>query len=546
VVLLSPTNSVQALCGCMFGRRPLPRVPGAGSMERGLSSDPKYSPSAAVFVVRDGLRTILTMEAAYKGPREPISMVLPVPTSIGRSDVSTLPGSLFRNLDRRTAPRVQHVFPACPVRRPRPARAPTSSGSFGSGAGMAESAAPAPAPPPVEVVDEWSVDEYDISVLDANQSTGLLTYLREHHLALPADAEPVLRRYIETNHRFVLATVDPSRAHTLDDDTMVLSPLQIRYESPNLTVPVRLGTLNSPGEQELLLYVLASDGRYEIANRPSVSAPTDLRLERNAAGNLAGLYKGLMDELFHQTPAAAVTEFAHTLGSRIGFNNIRRFGLTDDDRRGKRWTLTRIRHRFGKNLNDDLVLRRTETPLRLQSRVGPMRNVGVWAPQGESAFHVRFLVRHRECASTERRRQLARQFAVAESMLAEDQTPWPGTLLRDPVPALGIMPGSTAPSQWPRPRVEATPAPVEPPAEWAAVEANEVEGAVTANEASAARTEAPAGAGAPTAPVNASAPRAPSVDSGACRAGGAANGAWFVLLLALVAIRRRRFGEADL
>ncbi|MEM7608591.1 MAG: hypothetical protein AAF411_24825 [Myxococcota bacterium] len=253
-----------------------------------------------------------------------------------------------------------------------------------------------------------------------------------------------------------------------------------------------------------------------------------------------------MDELFHQTPAAAVTEFAHTLGSRIGFNNIRRFGLTDDDRRGKRWTLTRIRHRFGKNLNDDLVLRRTDTPLRLQSRVGPMRNVGVWAPQGESAFHVRFLVRHRECASTERRRQLARQFAVAESMLAEDQTPWPGTLLRDPVPALGIMPGSTAPSQWPRPRVEATPAPVEPPAEWAAVEANEVEGAVTANEASAARTEAPAGAGAPTAPVNASAPRAPSVDSGACRAGGAANGAWFVLLLALVAIRRRRFGEADL
>ena len=452
-----PAESADALCTCML-RRPPPVQ--AGTQSGSIASDPAYSPSAAVFILRDGVKTVLTVETAYEGPKEPISMVLPVPTTIGRDQVRTVPGSLFRNLDRRTAPRVDHFFPACRRARPRRMAAALGDGSGGGGGGFAEAAAPQP--PPVEVIDEWELDEYDITVLSASQSNGLLDFLRERGLDLGTEAEPALRAYIETDHRFVFATVDPSRAHTIGEDTMVLSPLQLEYESENLTVPVRLGTVNSPGEQELLLYVLSKDGRHEVANRTSVAAPTDLRLQRSASGAVAELYSSIIDEQFRRMPGAVVTEFAHTLGSRVGYNNVRGFGLSNEQRRAGRWTLTRMRHRFGKELDDDLVLRPAEEPLRMTRRYR-FPNSRVWTPRGQSGFHVRFVVEHNSCADQRRQRAVARRFAIAENMWGQQERPWPGELLRDDIESLGIEAGSTAPDGWPPPPPAPTPpAPPEP------------------------------------------------------------------------------------
>lgn len=442
-----------ATCSCFFEMQA-----SETSRDTSLTSDPGYSPAAAVFIVRDGLKTVLTVETAYKGPRVPLSMVFPVPTSIEREQVRTVPGSLFRNLDRRTAPRVQHLFPPCPQRRRR-MRATASLNSLGGGGSGGGSVSVDVEEPPVEVVDEWELDEYDIAVLDASQSVGLMTFLAERGLELPAEAEPLLRGYIEGGQRFVFATVDPSRAHLIGDETMVLSPLQLEFESTDLQVPVRLGTLNSPGEQEVLIYVLSRDGRYEVANRPDAVAPTDVRLNASAAGSMAELYSTLMDEQFRQTPGAVVTEFSHRLGSRVGYHNVARFGLSNEARRQGRWTLTRMRHRYGKNLQDDLVLRPAEEPLRMTRRY---RTAGarVWAPRGASGFHVRFVVEHRSCMSNRQQRSLVRRFAIAESMWSQSERPWPGDLIRDDIESLSITAGSSAPEGWP---TAPTPVVVPPP-----------------------------------------------------------------------------------
>lgn len=435
--LLPPPPSASALCSCMLFRRR------AGSVNTGITNDPGYSPAAAVFIVRDGVKTVLTMEPAYDGPKVPISMIFPVPTAIGRDQVRTVPGSIFRNLDRLTAPRVQHVFPSCRRRRRRAARMSSArlagGGGGGGGGGGTEE-------PPVQVVDEWALDEYDISVLSATESNGLLDFVRERGLELPAAAEPALRAYIETGHRFVFATVDPTRAHTVGD-RMVLSPLQLSYESDDLVVPVRLGTINSPGEQELLLYVVARGEHYEVANRESVLAPTDLRIGRENAGSAAELYGALMDEQFRQKPGAVVTEFAYRLGHRVGHHHIRRLGLSQRSRESAHWTLTRMRHRFGPNQDSDLTLRPAAAPLRMARRHRFVSRP--WAPRGANAFYVRFLVRHPGCANRRQQHRLARRSATAESMWGSTETRWPGDLLLDDVESLGITAGSSAPPGWP-------------------------------------------------------------------------------------------------
>lgn len=468
--VILPPSVVEATCFCML-RPPMPAT--STSAQAGAQLDPSYNPASAVVLVRDGRRTVLTIEAAYEGPAVELSMVVPIPSSIERDAVRTITGTAFRRLDGRTAPRVRHVWPRCRP-RPRPSRGAltASADGFGSGA-SAESTAPTPEELGIEIQDEWPVAEYDVTLLGAQESTGLLTFLRQRGLELPERASAMLRGYIETNHRFVLLRADPSRAQRLGD-AMMLSPIQIEYDSDQLVVPVRLGTLNSPGEQEVLLYVLSTDGRYVVANRPNVDAPTDLRMRPSARGSMAELYNAISDEIFRRTPGAAITEYAHTVGRHVRQSDVTPFGVgtaraaadpadstTPGERRtrnpgdSRRWTVTRIRHRYGTDLRDDLVLQSASAPLRMTRR-WRTSSLNTWAREGESAFHVQYVVEHSGCATEAQQRSAARRFATAESMWEARHDLWPGEVLLDRVALLGIEPGSSAPAGWP-------PAPTTPP-----------------------------------------------------------------------------------
>lgn len=446
-------GSAAAMCFCMLRPERTVTNPGATS---GLTSDPSYSPTAAVVMVRDGRRTVLTIEAAYQGPAVELSMVVPIPSAIDRDSVRTITGTAFRRLDARTAPRVRHVWPRC---RPRPMRMmeAASADGLGSGGGGRASVAPTPEELGIEIRDEWPVAEYDVTLLDARESTGLLTFLRQRNLDLPERATTMLRGYIETGHRFVLLQVDPSRAQRLGE-SMMLSPIQIEYDADELVVPVRLGTLNSPGEQELLLYVLSPEGRFTVANRPNVEAPTDLRMRPSARGAFAELYNAVTDEIFRRTPGAAVAEYAHVVGraGHVRFADVRPFGATaapnvsgrSASADGRRWTVSRIRHRYGTDLHDDLMLQRATTPLRMTRRWRD-DSLNTRAAAGQSGFQVQYVVEHSGCATPAQQRGAARRFATAESMWESRRDLWPGEVLVDPIPSLGIRPGSRAPAGWP-------------------------------------------------------------------------------------------------
>lgn len=528
---LCAPGQAHAVCSCMLRRPPPPE-----STDRGVATDPSYTPTAAVFVTRVGTHTILTMETAYVGPVTELSMVIPVPGPIEREQVRTIPGSDFRNLDRRTAPRVRHVWPAC--RRRRRPRMRLSADALGGGGGAAPEPRLRLEEYGVDVEDEWEVDEYDMTLLGADESTGLLRFLRDRGLELPDVAAEVLRAYIETGHRFILVDVDPSRAHQLGDK-MMLSPIQLEYDSEELRVPVRLGTLNSPGEQELLLYVLSTEGRYEVANRPSVVAPSDLRIGSSARGGVAELYRAISDEIFRQNPGAAVTEYAHLLGSRVGRFHVRRMGIPERGRRGEgrrqRWTLTRIRHRYGTDLDDDLTLRPAEEPLRMTRR-WPYRSVRTYAPRGESGFHIQYVAVHRSgCPSAAVQRRYARQWATAQSLWEADRDLWPGSVLRDPIESLGIEPGSEAPEGWPPPPPETQPPPIA-----------RTDGPMEPLQPRDAPEEpaAPEAAGAPE-PEEAPPAAPPEDDTGFCAARPGTGGPGLALALLLAAgvlLRRRRGG----
>ncbi|MFK7984574.1 MAG: DUF2330 domain-containing protein [Sandaracinaceae bacterium] len=427
-------GSASASCFCMMGPPPPPNS--------SLADQETKNPATSVFLLRDGTRTILTIEAAYEGPNGELSMIVPLPHAIEREHVRTISGTHFRRVDQRTAPRATHNFPGCSdFRRHRRTRAaPMAAGRGGFVAPVMGDA--------VEVLEEWDVDEYDVTLLSAGESTGLLGFLRTRGLELPHGAEPVLRAYIETDHRFALIQLDPEEAHVVGGQR-VLSPIQLEYQSDELRVPVRLGTLNSPGEQELLLYVLSREGRFEMANRENVIAPSGARLRDEYEGGFGAFYQGLMEQVFDAHPGAAVTEYAGRLGGgRVRVRDVWWLGLdryrTDPNpysaiswRDLRQWTVTRIRHRYGTDLDDDLVLRPTTE----------LRNPDARWPRRGNNFQVRFSVEHAggSCPSFARQQRLAREWAGTSDALWATGPVWPGDALLDPL--LGIEPGSAAPPQ---------------------------------------------------------------------------------------------------
>ena len=160
----------------------------------------------------------------------------------------------------------------------------------------------------VTVEQEFAVGHYEIVVLSSTDAADLMTWLNNQGYGVSDTAQDVLATYIEGGSQFFAAKVG------LDDPVVgggtFLEPLQVRYKSDVLSLPIRLGTLNSPGVQDLILYVLGvQTGRVGIANYPEVQVEGDCMVDA-APGDFATFYADQLDLAFADQEASWMTEYA--------------------------------------------------------------------------------------------------------------------------------------------------------------------------------------------------------------------------------------------
>ena len=62
-----------------------------------------FNDATNVVLMRDGTRTVLSMQNAYKGPPEAFAMVVPVPVVLHKENVKTLPRDVFDRVDQLAA-----------------------------------------------------------------------------------------------------------------------------------------------------------------------------------------------------------------------------------------------------------------------------------------------------------------------------------------------------------------------------------------------------------------------------------------------------------
>ncbi|HEY6038233.1 MAG TPA: DUF2330 domain-containing protein, partial [Kofleriaceae bacterium] len=170
-----------------------------------------------VVLMRDGTRTVLSMQNDYKGPLEDFAMVIPVPVVLHEKDVKTLSGEVFQHVEALGSPRLVEYWEQDPCPQPREEekydKAPRAAMA---GAGMAMDEARPMKKETVKIEAKFDVAEYQILILSATDSTGLETWLNQNHYKIPAGAEPLLRPYVESGMKFFVAKVDAKKVKMVD------------------------------------------------------------------------------------------------------------------------------------------------------------------------------------------------------------------------------------------------------------------------------------------------------------------------------------------
>jgi len=369
-----------------------------------------YNNATLVVLMRDGTRTVLSMQNNYQGPPEEFAMVVPVPVVLAKENVKTLPVEVFGRVDRLAAPRLVEYWEQDPCTPPMRdlestrAYAPTADSDDEQEEEAAERHG-------VKIEARFSVGEYNVLILSAQDSLGLDTFLRGQRYKIPAGAEPYLRPYVTAGSKFFVAKVDAKKIR-FENGQAMLSPLRFHYDSESFNLPVRLGLINSAGTQDLIVHVLARS-RYEVANYENYAIPTNIRVKEPVKQSFGSFYATLFDKVLEKHPRAVVTEYAWDAGScdpcpepPLDVNDLATLGAdvlpTYEGKNevppevASAFTLTRLHARYDRNaLGEDLVFR-AAPPIRggngVPDPAGKMEPGAI--SSGNNNFQGRYVILH--------------------------------------------------------------------------------------------------------------------------------------------------------
>src|SRR5262245_15806526 len=264
-----------------------------------------FNKASQVVLVRDGDRTVMTMVNDFEGEPKEFAVVIPVPTFLKREQIHVGEKSLVDHLDAYSAPRLVEYFDQNPCARTEYRTALPMSAARAGAAESADAMRQSKALG-VTIEAQYTVGEYDILILSAQESAGLETWLRQNGYKIPYGASDVIASYLRQNMRFFVAKVNLAEHSKLG--FTYLRPLQVAYESPKFMLPIRLGMVNAKGTQDLFVYALTPNGRVETTNYRSVKLPSDIELPvfLKQSNEFAGFYNAMFTRQVDSKSSPAV------------------------------------------------------------------------------------------------------------------------------------------------------------------------------------------------------------------------------------------------
>ncbi len=278
-------------------------------------SEPVKTYSTEIAVMKKGSDTVVSVMPDYEGPLEGFALVMMVPADVTPAKVTTLKRDFLDRLDSLSAPRFHEYWEQDPC-DPGPVEQEwernlkvqgAASGPLGGGAPAPEGSALKPAKELfLDVKAKQKEGEYKFTLLDAGAD--VTAWLSSHGYKAPQGTSAALEPYKAMKP--LIAEVDPKRIELVGGDRAQLSPVRFATGEPFDTLPSRLGLLNAPKEQELIIFVIDPEARYEAKNYKTIFPPTNVQLDFSAKERVGEFYNALYDLILKQQPRTFLSEYA--------------------------------------------------------------------------------------------------------------------------------------------------------------------------------------------------------------------------------------------
>ena len=263
-----------------------------------------FNNRSEVIIVRDGPFSTVTMSSDFNGDVKDFAMVIPVPHVLKRKHIRVVERDLFVKLDNYSAPRLAEYYDPNPCSPPVLYRR-----------GMVNFAADEI----LEVTEEmeedkdlgvtiearYNVDEYDILILSAKESTGLKQWLTINNYDIPAKAEQVLDPYIKSGLKFFVVKVNLNKYNPQEHNGF-LRPIQIDLQTEKFMLPIRLGMANAEQSQDMIVYAFSKDGRIESTNYKTQEVRSNIDIPTFIKDDFGSFYKDLFERTYEQSGKDAV------------------------------------------------------------------------------------------------------------------------------------------------------------------------------------------------------------------------------------------------
>ncbi|WP_070137127.1 DUF2330 domain-containing protein [Crocinitomix algicola] len=280
-----------------------------------------FNKTSQVILVRDGQKTTVTMSNDFKGNVKDFAMVIPVPEVLSQEDIRVVPSSLFSKLDAYSGPRLVEYHDQAPCYQPEVfynyAESVTTRADFTS---EKLTAMPTMQDYGVKIEAKYEIEEYDVLILSAKESTGLRDWLIQNDYKIPTAADEVLEPYIKNNMKFFVVKVNADKMAQMSgmnkvkkyiddpnmDDVKDLRPLQITYNSDKFMLPIRLGMANSTGEQDMVVYAFTKEGRVESTNYRTTKIPSNKMIPEFVRQKFGSFYVDLFEKAHKEEKKEAI------------------------------------------------------------------------------------------------------------------------------------------------------------------------------------------------------------------------------------------------
>lgn len=258
-----------------------------------------FNHKSEVILVRDGDHLVITMSNDFQGDVSDFAIVIPVPVVLREDQIRVIDPGIFDRLDAYSAPRLVEYYDANPCEPILYKRyKDLASQSISKRSAMPMQEAMEDKAYNVKVEAKYSIGEYDMMILSATESDGLMRWLNDNGYKVPNKATEVLEPYIKNNTKFFVAKVNLERH--LNSGFTFLNPIQVDFHSNKFELPIRLGMANAETEQDLIIYTFSKNGRVEPVNYRSVNIPSDRNVPLFVESYFGDFYKDLFSRAYYR------------------------------------------------------------------------------------------------------------------------------------------------------------------------------------------------------------------------------------------------------